>query len=44
MAYNEPEEVLSAPHTTTVKKLNEVKAAHPKTICLSWRKYCSLII
>lgn len=41
-AYSNPEEVLSAPHTTTVRKLDEARAAHPRTICLSWKKYCSL--
>ena len=42
LAYTEPEEVLSAPHNTAVGKLDEARAAHPKTICLSWRKYCQL--
>jgi glycine dehydrogenase subunit 2 len=42
LAYSNPEEVLSAPHNTAVGKLDEARAAHPKTICLSWRKYCSL--
>jgi glycine dehydrogenase subunit 2 len=42
LAYSKPDEVLQAPTNTTVGKLDEVRAAHPKTICLSWRKYCSL--
>jgi glycine dehydrogenase subunit 2 len=42
MAYEDPESVLNAPRNTTVGKLDEAKAAHPRTICLSWRKYCSL--
>ena len=42
MAYEDPESVLQAPRNTAVGKLNEAKAAHPRTICLSWRKYCSL--
>ena len=42
LAYSEPEEVLSAPHNTAVGKLDEARAAHPRTICLSWRKYCQL--
>jgi glycine dehydrogenase subunit 2 len=42
LAYSNPEEVLGAPHNTAVGKLNEARAAHPKTICLSWKKYCSL--
>jgi glycine dehydrogenase subunit 2 len=42
LAYSTPEDVLSAPHNTAVGKLNEARAAHPKTICLSWKRYCSL--
>jgi len=42
LAYTNPEEVLSAPHNTTVTKLDETRAAHPKTICLSWRRYCEM--
>ncbi len=42
LAYSNPDEVLSAPHNTAVSKLDEARAAHPKTICLSWRKYCQL--
>ena len=33
LAYSTPNEVLLAPNNTTVGKINEVKAAHPKTIC-----------
>jgi len=35
--------VLKAPTNTVVGKLDEPRAAHPKTICLSWRRYCSLL-
>jgi glycine dehydrogenase subunit 2 len=42
LAYSNPDEVLSAPHNTAVSRLNEARAAHPKTICLSWRRYCQL--
>jgi glycine dehydrogenase subunit 2 len=42
LAYMNPEDVLSAPHNTSVTKLDEARAAHPRTICLSWRKYCQL--
>jgi glycine dehydrogenase subunit 2 len=42
LAYSKPEEVLGAPTNTTVGRLDESRAAHPKTICLSWRTYCSL--
>jgi glycine dehydrogenase subunit 2 len=44
LAYTDPEEVLSAPHNTAVGKLDEARAAHPRTICLSWRKYCQLLL
>ncbi len=44
LAYSNPDEVLSAPHNTAVSKLNEARAAHPKTICLSWRRYCQLFL
>jgi glycine dehydrogenase subunit 2 len=43
LAYTNPMELLSAPHNTSVTKLDEVKAAHPKTICLSWRRFCQLM-
>ena len=42
LAYSDPEEVLNAPKNTTIGKLDEAKAAHPKTICLSWRSYCTM--
>jgi glycine dehydrogenase subunit 2 len=38
-AYTKPEVVLSAPHNTTVSRLDEVRASHPKTMALSWRMY-----
>jgi glycine dehydrogenase subunit 2 len=42
LAYSNPDEVLSAPHNTAVRKIDEARAAHPQTICLSWRKFCQL--
>jgi len=36
-AYHEPKKVLGAPYNTSVGRINEVKASHPKTLCLSWR-------
>jgi glycine dehydrogenase subunit 2 len=42
LAYSNPEEVMSAPTNTTIGKLDEAKAAHPRTICLSWRTYCTM--
>ena len=44
LAYSTPKEVLSAPHNTAVGRLDEPRAAHPRTICLSWRKYCQLLL
>jgi glycine dehydrogenase subunit 2 len=36
-AYDNPEVVLKAPHNTSISRLDEVKASHPKTMTLSWR-------
>ena len=36
-AYEDPTIVLNAPHNTSVGALDEVKASHPRTFCLSWR-------
>jgi glycine dehydrogenase subunit 2 len=44
LAYSNPDEVLSAPHNTAVGKIDEARAAHPQTICLSWRKFCQLLL
>ena len=38
-AYENPEKVLKAPHNTSVGPIDEVKASHPRTLCLSWRMY-----
>jgi len=38
-AYANPEIVKSAPRSTAVSRLNEVKASHPNTMALSWRMY-----
>jgi glycine dehydrogenase subunit 2 len=38
-AYTNPDIVLKAPHNTTVSRLDEVKASHPKTMTLSWRMH-----
>jgi len=43
LAYSNPEEVLTAPHNTVIGKLDEARAAHPKTICLSWKTYCQML-
>ena len=42
LAYSNPEEVLSAPKNTAIGRLDEPRAAHPKTICLSWHTYCNM--
>lgn len=36
-AYTEPEKLKNAPSNTSVGRLDDVKANHPKTIALSWR-------
>jgi glycine dehydrogenase subunit 2 len=43
LAYSNPEGVLGAPRMTVVGKLDEARAAHPRTICLSWKAYCRLL-
>ncbi len=36
-AYSEPQTLKTAPHNTSVGRLDDVKANHPKTMILSWR-------
>lgn len=36
-AYTDPKLVYNAPQNTAIKRLDEVKAAHPRTITLTWR-------
>ena len=38
-AYSQPEKVLNAPYNTSVGRVDEVKASHPRTMALSWRMY-----
>jgi len=38
-AYINPKIILDAPFNTSIKALDEVKASHPRTMCLSWRMY-----
>jgi glycine dehydrogenase subunit 2 len=38
-AYEDPEIVINAPHTTAKRELDEYIAAHPKTLTLSWRAH-----
>jgi glycine dehydrogenase subunit 2 len=38
-AHDEPEKVKNAPHSTSVGLLDEYRAAHPKTLTLSYRMY-----
>jgi glycine dehydrogenase subunit 2 len=38
-AYTDPETVKKAPQNTSVSRLDEVKASHPRTMALSWRMY-----
>ncbi len=35
--YSTPELVKRAPHSTSVTRINEAKASHPETMCLSWK-------
>ncbi len=37
-AYSSPELIRTAPHNTTVTRIDEAKASHPKTMRLSWRR------
>ncbi len=38
-AHQNPELVMSAPHSTARGRLDEYRAAHPKTLTLSWRMH-----
>ena len=38
-AYCEKATVIEAPHNTSVGRINEVAASHPRTMCLSWKMY-----
>ncbi|MEM1602758.1 MAG: aminomethyl-transferring glycine dehydrogenase subunit GcvPB [Candidatus Bathyarchaeia archaeon] len=38
-AYEDPERILRAPYNTSVGLVDEVKASHPRYMCLSWRMY-----
>jgi glycine dehydrogenase subunit 2 len=38
-AQTTPENVLEAPINTSITRLNEMKASHPKTMVLSWKMY-----
>jgi len=42
LAYSDPDSVIGAPRMTVVGKLDEPRAAHPRTICLSWKTYCQM--
>mgnify|MGYP001773169644 CR=1 FL=1 len=37
--YNTPELVRSAPHNTSVSRIDEARASHPRTLTPSWRVY-----
>ncbi|UCE10806.1 MAG: aminomethyl-transferring glycine dehydrogenase subunit GcvPB [Candidatus Thorarchaeota archaeon] len=38
-AYESPDKVKNAPYSTAFRHLDEYRAAHPKTLALSWRMY-----
>jgi len=40
-AYRQPDILMEAPQNTTVGRVDDVAASHPKTMCLTWRMYRS---
>ncbi|UCD73459.1 MAG: aminomethyl-transferring glycine dehydrogenase subunit GcvPB, partial [Candidatus Bathyarchaeota archaeon] len=38
-AFSSPKTVQQAPSSTSVSRLDEVKASHPKTLCLTWKMF-----
>ncbi|MEM2136600.1 MAG: aminomethyl-transferring glycine dehydrogenase subunit GcvPB [Candidatus Methanomethylicia archaeon] len=38
-AYTDPSKVVSSPHNTSVGRLDDVKANHPRTLSPSWKMY-----
>ena len=40
-AYENPEMVRECPRNASVSRVDEFRASHPKTMCLSWRMYKS---
>ena len=38
-AYTNPEIILKAPQNTSISRVDEARASHPKTMALSWRMY-----
>ncbi|MEM2803348.1 MAG: aminomethyl-transferring glycine dehydrogenase subunit GcvPB, partial [Nitrososphaerota archaeon] len=42
-AYTSAENVKNAPQNTSVKRVDEVKANHPRTLILSWKIYTKKI-
>ncbi|MDQ1280874.1 MAG: glycine dehydrogenase subunit 2 [Thermoproteota archaeon] len=38
-AYSTPNVLLEAPHNSSFSQMDEVKASHPRTLCLSWRMH-----
>ncbi|MCS7125397.1 MAG: aminomethyl-transferring glycine dehydrogenase subunit GcvPB [Aigarchaeota archaeon] len=38
-SYKDPEKVKTAPHNTSIGRIDEVRASHPKTMIPSWRVY-----
>lgn len=36
-AYETPDNVIDAPRNTSISRLDEVRASHPRSMCLSWR-------
>jgi glycine dehydrogenase subunit 2 len=38
-AYETPDKVKNAPYSTSVRRLDEYRCSHPKTLLLSYRMY-----
>ncbi len=38
-AYSSPEKILKAPHNTAIRRLDEARASHPRTMRLSWKMH-----
>lgn len=38
-AYRQPDLLREAPQNTTVRRVDDAAASHPKTMCLTWRMY-----
>jgi glycine dehydrogenase subunit 2 len=37
-AFNNPESATKAPYNTSIGRIDEVKASHPRSLCMTWKK------